>query len=201
MTEPVGLVTYLDFGPSFADAASDGLQAWAARVGSDAGASEATLLREVGRPERFALIETWADPARLEAHRTANTALATGVAVGLCAPPDERIGEPFSLGTASPAGPPALYVLVHVDVVPFNLEAVGGWLRTEADAARATSGALRYEVWRQVGRPNHFTVIEGWADLDAYARHVESEATRAFRANLTTVKGALYDARLYQRVD
>jgi quinol monooxygenase YgiN len=201
MTEPVGLVTYLDFGPSFAGAASDGLRAWAARVRADDAASEATLLREVGRPERFALIETWADQARLDAHRSANASLAPAAAAGLCAPPDERIGEPFSLGAETQTRHPALYVLVHVDVVPFNLEAVGVWLKAEAEASRASPGALRYEVWRQAGRPNHFTVIEGWADADAYARHVESEPTRAFRANLTTVKGALYDARLYQSVD
>jgi len=201
MTEPVGLVTYLDFGPSFAHAAGEGLRSRAAQVRSDAGAVEATPLREVGRPERFALIETWTDQAQLDAHRSANANLSPAVAAGLCAPPDERIGEPFSLDAAPPTGHPALYVLVHVDVVPFNLDAVGDWLRTHADAARAAPGALRFEVWRQVGRPNHFTVIEGWTDRDAYARHIESEAARTFRANLTTVKGALYDARLYERVD
>jgi len=201
MPNPVGLVTYLDFGPSFAGAAVDALRAWATLVRVDAGASEAALLREVGRPDRFALIETWADQAQLDAHRTANANLAPGAAAGLCAPPDERIGEPLSLSAARSAEPAALYVLVHVDVVPFNLEAVGDWLRTEAEAARVAPGALRYEVWRQVGRPNHFTVIEGWAGPEAYARHVEAETTRAFRAKLTTVKGALYDARLYRQVD
>lgn len=201
MTEPAGLVTYLDYGPSFAAAAAEGLRSWAAQVRANAGVSEAILLREVGRPERFALIETWADRARLDAHRAADSELTAGAAAGLCAPPDERFGEPFSLGSAGPAGLSPLYALVHVDVVPFNLDAVGDWLRAEADTARAEAGAFRYEVWRQVGRPNHFTVIEGWANLDAYARHVEAETTRTFRTNLTTVKGALYDARLYQRVE
>ena len=94
-----------------------------------------------------------------------------------------------------------MYVLVHVDVVPFNLDAVGEWLRAQADAARSAPGGLRYDVWRQVGRPNHFTVIQVWSDPAAYAHHVESAATRAFRANVLTVKGALYDERLYRRVD
>jgi len=67
-----------------------------------------------------------------------------------------------------------------VDVLPFNLSAVGEWLKTQAEAARLESGALRYDVWRQADRPNHFTVIQVWADRTAYTHHVESAATQAF---------------------
>jgi len=115
--------------------------------------------------------------------------------------PDERIGEPFSIGVARPAGPQAVYVLIHVDVATFELNAVGVWLQAVSEGARSTPGALRYEVWRQIGRPNHFTVIQAWADRDAYTRHVEGAATRTFRDNVMSVKGALYDERLYHLLD
>jgi len=179
MTQPRNIVVYLEFGPTFA-----------AREGLRAAAAEATLLNEIGRPERFALVAAGTDRAPLDA----------ATAAGLIAPADERIGEPVSVGQARAAGPETLHVLAHVDVVPFNLEAVNGWLEAQADAARA-EGALQYEVWRQADRPNHFTVIQAWADQDAWARHVESAATRGFRAKLMTLKGALYDERLYRRVD
>ena len=201
MTEPVGVVTYLDFGPSFAETASQGLRTWAARVRSEREASEATLLNEIGRPERFALVETWTAQAALDAHRASGAQEALSMATGRAAPPDERVGEPFSIGAARPAGPEALYVLIHVDVTPYDLSAVGDWLKAQSEAGRATSGGLSYDVWRQVGRPNHFAVIQVWADHDAYACHVEDAATHAFRENLLSMKGALYDERLYRRLD
>jgi hypothetical protein len=44
-------------------------------------------------------------------------------------------------------------------------------------------------------------VIQAWADRDTYARHVEDAATRAFRDKVMSVKSALYDERLYHRLD
>ena len=201
MTEPANVVTYLDFAPSAAEAATPGLKEWAAHSHDQSGASEARLLREMRRPERFALVETWADPKALHVDQASGARGPLSTTAGLAAPPDERVGEPFSLGPAPLAEPGALHVLVHVDVIPFNLEVVGGWLTAQAEAARAASGALGYDVWRQAGRPNHFTVIQVWADDETYARHVAAPGTHAFRANLLSVKGALYDERLYRRVD
>lgn len=196
------LVTYFDFGPSFITEATQGLRAWAASIRRESEVIEMILLSEVNRPERFALMEIWTEMAQLSAHQASGARSLSSIAASLCAPPDERIGEPFTIGTAQSGGTEAsLFVLVHVDVLPFNLMAVGEWLKTQAQAARLESGALRYDVWRQTDRPNHFTVIQIWADRNAYAHHVESAATQAFRANLRTVKGSLYDERLYQRVD
>jgi len=197
----MNLVTYLDFAPSFAATAIPGLHEWAALVRSRDGGAEVTLLGEINRPERFALVENWAEPAGLDARLASGVCLEPAIAAGLSASPDERIGEPFSIGTSRPGGPGALHVLVHVDVVPFNLPAVGDWLKAEAEAARLAPGSLRYDIWRQANRPNHFTVVQAWADHAAYARRVESAATRALRDNLLTVKGALYDERLYREDD
>jgi quinol monooxygenase YgiN len=199
MSDPASIVTYLDYGPSYAQTARQALLAWATSRLSEGGASEVTLLGEVGRPERLALVETWADPAQLQARDAPEVRLGLNVKAGLAAPPDERVGEPFSIGAAGVEGSGAVHVLIHIDVIPFNLAAVGEWLTAHADAARGSPGALRYDVWRQVGRPNHFTAIQAWTDEGAYARHIESEGARAFRENVMTVKGALYDERLYGR--
>ncbi|MDB5430011.1 MAG: antibiotic biosynthesis monooxygenase [Caulobacter sp.] len=198
MTEPAHLVTYLEFGPSFAAAAARGLPAWAASVRSETGVDEVMLLGEINRPERFALVETWSSLAQLNTRQTAGAHPDLAAAPGQCAPADERVGEPFCVGPARPAGPGALHVLIHIDVVPFNLAAVGDWLTDQAEAARPA--ALRYDVWRQVDRPNHFTAVQVWADRAAYAHHVENAITHAFRSKLLALKGALYDERLYRRM-
>jgi quinol monooxygenase YgiN len=198
MTDPAHRVTYLEFGPSFAAAAAQALPAWATSVRSETGVDEAMLLAEVNRPERFALVETWSDLTKLNARLAARAHPDMSVAEGQCAPADERIGEPFCIGTGSPGELGGLYALIHIDVVPFNLTAVGEWLSDQAEAARST--ALRYDVWRQLDRPNHFTVVQVWADQACYAHHVESAATHAFRSRLLGLKGALYDERLYRRM-
>jgi quinol monooxygenase YgiN len=201
MTEPTSIVTYLDFGPSFAETATQGLRSWATLIRSEDEAEEATLLSEIGRPERFALVATWTERTRLEAHQASGARPEPRTAEGLSAPPDARIGEAFSIGSARPASPDPLYVLVHVDVAPINLAAAADWLRAQAEFGQSARGASRFEVWRQADRPNHFTMIQVWSDQAAYAAHVESAATRAFRANLLSMRGALYDERLYRRVD
>ncbi len=198
MTDPAHLVTYLEFGPSFAAAAAQALPAWATSVRSETGVDEVMLLAEINRPERFALVETWSDLTQLNARQASRAHPDLSAAQGQCAPADERIGEPFCIGTVGPGELGGLYALIHIDVVPFNLAAVGDWLTDQAEAAR--SAALRYDVWRQVDRPNHFTVVQVWADHLAYAHHVEGAATHTFRSRLLSLKGALYDERLYRRM-
>lgn len=203
-------VDYMDFGPSVADEAGPALRDWVRRLRAEEGALDALLLREIGRPERFAVVETWRDEMALAAHQASGASIGNGAAAGLSAPPDERVGAAFNIapvraaGPETPAGPlpaGALYVLIHVDTAPFNLDPVNAWLISQAKAGRAEPGALRYEVWRQIDRLNHFTVIQVWANRRAYDHHIESPTTRAFRANLLIFKGALYDERLYQAVE
>ena len=189
-------VTYIDSNPLFATSVAEELRVLATRISKSPDVVEAKLLIEISRPERFALIETWTESTPTAAREAPAYLDATGF---LCSPPDERAGEAFSTGAALPSDPTALNVLVHIDVVPFNLALVGEWLRAEAEAARLAAGALSYEIWRQADRPNHFTAIQVWADHAAYAQHLASETTRAFRANLLTMKGALYDERLYHQ--
>jgi quinol monooxygenase YgiN len=56
-------------------------------------------------------------------------------------------------------------------------------------------------VQQQGNRPNHFTVVEIWADQKAYDAHVMAGHTRQFRDKLGPMSGALYDERLYKALD
>ncbi len=46
-------------------------------------------------------------------------------------------------------------------------------------------GYLLFTVTRQVGRPNHFTVEEGWASHLAFDAHEAAEPTRQFRDKIS----------------
>jgi quinol monooxygenase YgiN len=54
------------------------------------------------------------------------------------------------------------------------------------------------EILQQVGRPNHFTIVEEWKDNNAYDTHVSAQHTRDFRTSLQSMLGAPFDERPHQ---
>jgi quinol monooxygenase YgiN len=70
-----------------------------------------------------------------------------------------------------------------------------------AGDSRTGEGNVRFEVVQQTSRPNHFTVVEIWANAMAVEAHSMSAATRQFRDKLASMTGALYDERMYTAVD
>jgi quinol monooxygenase YgiN len=92
-------------------------------------------------------------------------------------------------------------VVTHVDVPPPFKDTTVPLLQSLADASRKEAGNLRFEVQQQGNRPNHFTVVELWADQKAYDAHVMAPHTRQFRDKLGPMSGALYDERLYRAFD
>jgi quinol monooxygenase YgiN len=88
-------------------------------------------------------------------------------------------------------------VVTHVDVVPPEKDNALVVLGQLARDSQQHTGNLRFDVWQQTNRPNHFTVVEGWADRAALDEHAIAPQTRAFRTSLATMTGALYDERLY----
>ena len=59
-------------------------------------------------------------------------------------------------------------------------------------------GNLRFDVLQQEGRLNHLPFLEAWRNAGAHEAHVAAEHTRAYRAKLVKLQGALYDERLYK---
>ena len=70
------------------------------------------------------------------------------------------------------------------------------WSRTAARKA----DAVRFEVFQQGNRPNHFSVVEIWKNQRAYDAHITAAHTKKFRDQLTPMTGALYDERLYKAI-
>jgi quinol monooxygenase YgiN len=205
--EPVNasvyVVTYLDVAPpDAAQAAALGRQ-YIQASRKEAGNAAFDVFEEMGRPNRFAILEAWRDKAAYDAHgAAASTAgffdklqplLIGGTGV--------RIFGPLSV--AAPTGEPgtdAVYVLTHVDVFPAGKDQTVELVKTLAEAARKDPGNLWFDVLQQDGRPNHFTLFEGWRDQKAFEGSITAAHTKDFRKKLNPLEGALYDERLYEAV-
>ena len=167
------------------------------------GNMRAEVAREIGRPNRFVVLEVWKDQAAFEAHGKAATTTAFRDKLKTIhgGPYDERIHNSLNLGPNDAAGAKgAIIVVSHVDVPPPRKDECIAALNPLADASRKGGGNQRFEVVQQTSRPNHFTVIEAWKDKKAYDASRSADAQRQFRDKLGPMLGALYDERLYQNL-
>ncbi len=195
----IHLVTYVEIVPDAADSGTTLLKQYRDTGAKEGGNLHFDILREIGRPNRFVLVEMWRDKAALDAHAQAAGTLAfrDKLKVIAAAPYDERITGALygGLGKSEFRGD-AIYVVTHIDVVHAGVEeCVTALKEMSADTAR-DPGNIGYEVLRQVNRPNHFTVIERWANRKALDAHATAPHTRAFRGKLAPLQGALYDERI-----
>jgi len=196
---PVYVATYVEVAPSAVDEGAALLQRYRDASRKDAGNLRMELVQELGRPSRFAVLAIWADQKAFELH--AKTALRDKLKAVQAAPYDERVHSGLSVGAREALRRGSVVVLTHVDVPgPFK-DATVPLLQLLAEASRREAGNQRYEVQQQANRPNHFTVVELWADRKAYDAHVMAAHTRQFRDKLGPMSGALYDERLYQPLE
>jgi quinol monooxygenase YgiN len=169
----------------------------------ESGNSRAEVAREIARPTRFVVLETWKDQAAFDAHgkSAGTTAFRDKLKAIQAAPYDER--HHVSLNVAANdalSGKGGVIVVSHVDVPPPRKDECIAALNPLADASRKGNGNQRFEVQQQSNRPNHFTVVEVWKDKKAYDGSRSGEAQRQFRDKLGPMLGALYDERLYSVV-
>jgi len=91
-----------------------------------------------------------------------------------------------------------LYVVTHVDVMPRFTRAARDLLNQFAVESRKDAGAVRIEVYEELSRPNHSTVVEIWSGRKAYEDHLGAAHTRAYRAKLQPMLGSPFDERLHR---
>ncbi len=162
------------------------------------------VLHEIARPSRFAIVETWNDKAAHDAHdRTAATAQFWDRLKSIeDAPNDERIVNSLYTTPAKPSAQSAtIYVVTHVDVIPPGKDECMAALKTMSVDTAKDSGNIAYQVLVQDGRSNHFTVLEAWSSNAALDAHAVAAHTRSFREKLSPLAGALYDERLYTKLE
>jgi quinol monooxygenase YgiN len=93
-----------------------------------------------------------------------------------------------------------LYVVTYIDVFPQFAAATTDALKQFAADSLKDAGAVRFEVYRDVERTNHFSVVEVWKDRAAYEAHLQQPHTRQFREKIQPGLGSPFDERLYNLV-
>ena len=166
----------------------------------EAGNLRFDALIESGRPNRFVILQAWRNAAALEAHDKADATIKYRQAIAALqsAAPDTRaIAALFLDPNSHESQPGAIYVVTHIDVTSDHKDNCIALLRSMSEDTIKEPGNLRYDVFAQKNRPNHFTVVEAWSDRKALADHAAAAHTRTFRRQLLPMQGALYDERLY----
>lgn len=196
---PVYVATYVEVVPTAADEGAALLKQYRDASRKDAGNQRMELVQELGRPSRFAVLAIWQDQKAFELH--ANKALREKLKPIQAAPYDDRVHSGLAVAAKDALRRSAVVVLTHVDVPPPFKDTTISLLQQLSEASRKETGNQRFEVQQQGNRPNHFTVVEIWADKKAYDAHVMAGHTRQFRDKLGPMSGALYDERLYQPLE
>ena len=113
---------------------------------------------------------------------------------------DDRVHTGMEIaGTpAAKNGRGSVVVVTHVDVPPPKKDECIAALKTLVADSRKEAGSVRFDVFQQGNRPNHFSVVEIWKNQGAYEAHITAAPTKNFRDQLTPMSGALYDERLYK---
>jgi quinol monooxygenase YgiN len=195
------VVTYVDVMPHSSDDGATLLERYRDATRKQDGNLRTDVLQEIGRPNRFAIIEVWKDKAAFDAHGTAASTAQFRDKLKTIedAPYDERITNGLYVGASPPerhSG--AIYVVTHVDVIPPGKDDCVAALEVMGAETPKDPGYIGYEVLQQANRSNHFTVLEIWADKKSLDGHAEAAHTRAFRVKLVPAAGALYDERFYK---
>lgn len=199
-TGPVYVATYLEVAAASANDGAKLLTAYRDASRKEDGNLRVEVAQEIGRPNRFVVVETWKDQAAFDAHGKAasTSAMRDKLKPIQNAPYDQRIHNSLNVGPAdSGSAKGSVIVVSHVDVIPPKKDDAISALNPLADGNRKATGNQRYEVLQQTSRPNHFTVVEAWKDRKAYDADRAADTQRQFRDKLATMAGALYDERLY----
>jgi len=201
---PVYSVIYVEVMPTATAEGSTLLRRYRTATGTEDGNLRCEVVQRIGQLHQFAILEVWRDQKAFEAHGkgASSTDMRGKIAAIRNAPTDERVHTGLSVGpiAATPA-PGAVYVVTHVDVIPPRKDDGVAAVKQLADGGRTGQGNVRFEVVQQTNRPNHFTVVEIWANPKAVEAHSMAAATRQFRDKLASMTGALYDERMYTAID
>ena len=200
---PVYVVTYAEVGTGSVKQGAALLKQYRDAMRKEDGNLRIGVGQELGRANRFIILEAWKDQAAFDAHgkSAATTAFRDKFKAIANAPLDERVHSGMSVADSPPGAKGAIYVASHVDVPPPRKDEVIAALNPLAEQSRKSAGNERFDVWQQTSRPNHFTVVEAWRGQRAYDARGSAAPQRTFRDKLGPMLGALYDERLYRTID
>ena len=207
--QAVYVVTYVEVMPSAVAGGTVLLRRYRDTSRKQDGNARSSVLQEIGRPNRFAIVEEWNSQAAFDAHAKApaTSQFHEKLKSLVDAPSDERVTH--LLYAAATKGfarsgairSTAVYVVTHVDVIPPGKDDCMAALKAMSVDTANDPGNLAYQVLQQTNRSNHFTALETWSSQSARDAHAMAAHTESFREKLTPFAGALYDERLYKALN
>jgi quinol monooxygenase YgiN len=97
------------------------------------------------------------------------------------------------------APPESPYAVTYIEVEPAQAAAsrrlLARYQEALKDNALKDRGTLEFAIFEQIGRPNHFAIVEQWPSAKAREDNAASAASREFRAALAPLLIAPYDER------
>ncbi len=195
------IATYIDVDSSSTEQGVALIKQYRDATRTESGNSRVDVVREIGRTNRFVIIEVWKDPSSFDAHEQAvhTTQFRTRLRAIHNSPYDQREHQGFAIDPrAQAAGRDTVSVVTHVDVPPQRTNETELVLKKLAEDSRNDDGYVRYEVFQQTApRTNHFTVYAVWRNRKAFDSHETKAHTRQFREAVAPMLSAAYDERLY----
>ncbi len=194
------VATYIDVQPSSMTQGAALIRQYRQASLAEAGILGVEVVQEISRPNRFVIVESWKDQASFDAHEKAERTaqFRAGLKTIHNSPYDQRVHQGFAIGPAPSAAGNTVSAVTHVDVPPPSRDATEALLKRLAEDSRKDDGNVRYDIYQQNSRTNHFTVFASWKDAKAFDAHEMKPHTRQFREALAPMLGALYDERLYK---
>ena len=104
----------------------------------------------------------------------------------------EAVAQTSPAPAAAP--PESPYAVTYIEVEPARADAARRLLARYRDALK-DKGPLAFAVFEQIGRPNHFAIVEQWPSAKAREDNAASAASREFRSALAPLLIAPYDER------
>ncbi|HEU4359162.1 MAG TPA: antibiotic biosynthesis monooxygenase [Xanthobacteraceae bacterium] len=200
----VYVVSYIDVAPAARGMATSLLRQLASASRKDEGNMRFDILQRTAPSNQFAIVAIWKDQRAYDAHLAASHTkeFREKIKPHLISAIDDRVHTGMEIA-ATPAGKNgrgAIVVVTHVDVPPPKKDECIAALKTLVADSRKDPGSVRFDVFQQGNRPNHFSVVEIWKSQSAYEAHITAVSTKKFRDQLTPMSGALYDERLYKAI-
>jgi quinol monooxygenase YgiN len=193
--------TYVDVQPPLSGQSLRLIEQYREATQKEGGNTSIEVVQEIGRANRFVILEVWKDKASFDTHEKANPAAdfrsrLQAIHVG---PSDQRVHQGLAIDARGAAIPRnSVSVVTHVDVPPPRREEAEALLKAVAEESRKDEGNIRYDVYQEISRTNHFTIFATWRDAKAFESHEIKPHVRRFRETLAPMLGAPYDDRLYK---
>lgn len=158
-------------------------------------------MQELGRPERFVLLEVWDSEASLRAQRATPgiLSLADQLNAFSAGYEDRRLLEARNAADgASTDFDAAVQTIAHLDLAQ-PMPADGEQFLDELAAQlRTLPGNLGAQLLRQSNRGDHLTLWTQWQDENAWRAALGSALLRKVRGIIGPQLGSPFDERLYR---